>query len=52
MFYRAVIQSIFLYDSKSCAIFSALLAWLKGFHILVVWGIAQVNKPWREANGM
>jgi hypothetical protein len=45
MFYKAVVQSVLLYGSKTWNLTTAVLARLEGFHIHAAYRMAQVHKP-------
>jgi hypothetical protein len=45
MFYKAVVQSVLLYGSKTWNLTKAVLARLEGFHIRTTYGMAWEHKP-------
>jgi hypothetical protein len=44
-FYKAVVQSVLLYGSKTWNLFTTALAWLEGFHIRAAYRMAEKHKP-------
>ncbi len=44
-FYKAVVQAVLLYDSKTWNLTKAVLAWLEGFHVQAAYRMAQVHQP-------
>ena len=44
-FYKAIVQSVLLYGSKTWNLMTTALAWLKGFHIRAVYWMAEKHKP-------
>ena len=51
VFYRAVVESVLLYGSKSWTINPVLLARLEGFHIRAAWRMAREHRPRRGPRG-
>ena len=47
VFYRAIVQSVLLFGSKSWTVNLVHLARLEGFYVRVAWRMAVVNKPHR-----
>jgi len=47
---QAVVQSVFLYGSKTWNLTKTVLAWLKGFHIRAAYPMAKKHKPRRGPN--
>ncbi len=45
MFYKAVVQSVLLYSSKTCNLTKAVLVQLEEFHICAAYRMAWVHKP-------
>ncbi len=49
--YKAVVQAVLLYDSKTWNLTKAILAWLEGFHVQATYRMAQVHWPkWVAGN--
>jgi hypothetical protein len=48
-FYKAVVQALLLYSSKTWNLTTAVLAWLEGFHGEAAYHMAQVHRPRRVA---
>ncbi len=48
-FYKAVVQAVLLYGSKTWNLTNAVLAWLEGFHVQAAYRMAQVHRPKRVA---
>jgi hypothetical protein len=44
-FYKAVVQSVLLYGSKTLNLTTTALAWLEGFHIRAAYRMAKKHKP-------
>jgi hypothetical protein len=44
-FYKAVVQAVLLYGSKTWNLTKAILAWLEGFHVQAAYRMAQVHRP-------
>jgi hypothetical protein len=44
-FYKAVVQSVLLYGSKTWNLLTTPLAWLEGFHICAAYRMAMKHKP-------
>jgi hypothetical protein len=44
-FYKAVVQSVLLYGSKTWNLLTAALVWLEGFHIHTDYLMAEKHKP-------
>ncbi len=44
-FYKAVMQSVLLYGSKTWNLLTTALAWLEGFHICAAYRMAEKHKP-------
>ncbi len=44
-FYKAVLQSVLLYGSKTCNLTTTALARLEGFHICAAYRMAEKHKP-------
>jgi hypothetical protein len=51
-FYKAVVQAIFLYGSKTWNLTSSALARLEGFHVCAAYKMARKHQPKRGANGV
>jgi hypothetical protein len=49
-FYKAVVQSVLLYSSKTWNLTTTALAWLEGFHICAVYRMAEKHKPKKGPN--
>jgi hypothetical protein len=49
-FYKAVVQSVLLYDSKTWNLTTTALAWLVGFHIHAAYRMAEKHKPKKGTN--
>ncbi len=47
-FYKAVMQSVFLYGSKTWNLTTTASAWLEGFHICAAYQMAEKHKPKKE----
>ncbi len=50
MFYKAVVQSVLLYGSKTWNLTKTVLARLEGFHIRAAYRMAEKHKPRKEPN--
>jgi hypothetical protein len=50
--YKAVVQAILLYGSKTWNLTNSALARLKGFHVCVAYKMARTHHPKRGANGV
>ncbi len=48
-FYKAVVQAVLLYGSKTWNLTTAVLVQLEGFHVRAAYHMEQVHKPWRVA---
>ncbi len=48
-FYKAVVQAVLIYDSKTWNLTKAVLARLEGFHVRAAYRMAQVHWPRRMA---
>jgi hypothetical protein len=48
-FYKAGVQAVLLYGSKTWNLTKAVLAWLEGFHVRATYRMAQVHWPRRVA---
>jgi hypothetical protein len=48
-FYKAVVQAVLLYGSKTWNLMKAVLAWLEGFHVQAAYHMAEVHQPKRVA---
>ncbi len=48
--YKAVVQSVLFYGSKTWNLSSTALAWLEGFHIHAAYRMAKVHKPQQGPN--
>ncbi len=46
-FYKAVVQAVLLYGSKTWVLLTAALVSLEGFHIRAAYRMAVKHKPWR-----
>jgi hypothetical protein len=46
-FYKAIVQSVLLYGSKTWVLSTAALARLKGFHLRAAYRMAMEHVPWR-----
>jgi hypothetical protein len=44
-FYKATVQSVLLYGSKTWNLVTTALAWLEGFHIRAAYRMAKKHKP-------
>jgi hypothetical protein len=44
-FYKAVVQSVLVYGSKTWNLTTTALAWLEGFHIRAAYRMAEKHKP-------
>jgi hypothetical protein len=44
-FYKAVVQSVLLYGSKTWNLTTTTLAWLEGFHTCAAYRMAEKHKP-------
>jgi hypothetical protein len=44
-FYKAIMQSVLLYGSKTWNLTTTALAWLEGFHICAAYRMAEKHKP-------
>jgi hypothetical protein len=44
-FYKAVVQSVLLYSSKTWNLTTTALAWLEGFHVCAAYRMAEKHKP-------
>jgi hypothetical protein len=44
-FYKAVVQAVLLYGSKTWNLTKAVLAWLEGFHVWATYCMVQVHPP-------
>ncbi len=51
-FYKAVVQSVLLYGSKTWNLTKTVLARLEGFHIRAAYRMAEKHKPRKEPNQM
>ncbi len=51
-FYKAVVQAILLYGSKTSNLTKAALARLEGFHIRAAYKMARVHRPKRGEHGL
>ncbi len=51
-FYKAVVQAILLYGSKTWNLTNLALARLKGFHVCTAYKMARKHRPKRGANGV
>ncbi len=49
-FYKAVMQSVLLYGSKTWNLMTTILAWLEGFHICAAYRMAEKHKPKKGPN--
>ena len=49
-FYKAIMQSVLLYGSKTWVLSKAVLVWLKGFHIRAAYKMAKIHVPRRVAH--
>jgi hypothetical protein len=49
-FYKAVVQSVLLYGSKTWNLTTTSLAWLEGFHICAAYRMAEKHKPKKGPN--
>jgi hypothetical protein len=49
-FYKAVVQSVLLYGSKTWNLMTTTLAWLEGFHICAAYRMAEKYKPRKGPN--
>jgi hypothetical protein len=48
--YKAVVQSVLLYGSKTWNLTTTALAWLEGFHICAAYRMAEKHKPKKGPN--
>jgi hypothetical protein len=51
-FYKAVVQAVLLYGSKTWNLTNSALARLKGFHVCAAYKMARKHRPKRGANGV
>ncbi len=51
-FYKAVVQAVLLYGSKTWNLTNLALARLKGFHVRTAFKMARKHQPKRSANGV
>jgi hypothetical protein len=51
-FYKAVVQAILLYGSKTWNLTNSALARLEGFHVYAAYKMARKHQPKRGANGV
>jgi hypothetical protein len=51
-FYKAVVQAVLLYGSKTWNLTNSALARLEGFHICMAYKMARKHQPKRGANGV
>jgi hypothetical protein len=49
-FYKAVVQAVLLYGSKTWNLTQSTLVWLKGFHVRAAYKMARKHQPRRGAN--
>jgi hypothetical protein len=51
-FYKALVQAVLLYGSKTWNLTNSALARLKGFHVCAAYKMARQHQPKRGANGV
>jgi hypothetical protein len=51
-FYKAVVQAVLLYRSKTWNLTNSALARLEGFHVCAAYKMARKHRPKRGANGV